>query len=191
MSTAQSCRYLLAAGVACVGIGMLMEGVILTGIFFLIAAVLLLPIVYQTLYIDSKEVQLLSPTVFLVVAIFSLAMYIVVPKPYTVPPQVLYSDTVAQTSASVLSTTTPTVTTTVTVTVTQIPAAVTDVPTHAVTTQTTATQPTAADVSTVYRTPSGKRYHYDADCGGENAYEVSLEDAEAAGLTPCKKCAGG
>lgn len=41
----------------------------------------------------------------------------------------------------------------------------------------------------VYRTPSGKRYHYDAECGGKNAYEVTLEVAKNAGLTPCSKCA--
>lgn len=42
---------------------------------------------------------------------------------------------------------------------------------------------------TVYRTPSGKRYHYDQDCGGENSYSVSLDAAQNSGLTPCKKCA--
>ena len=41
----------------------------------------------------------------------------------------------------------------------------------------------------VYRTPSGKRYHFDPDCGGKNSYEVSLDDAKAHGLTPCEKCA--
>ncbi len=42
---------------------------------------------------------------------------------------------------------------------------------------------------TVYRTPTGKRYHYISTCGGKNSYEVSLDDAKAAGLTPCQKCA--
>ena len=41
----------------------------------------------------------------------------------------------------------------------------------------------------VYRTPSGKRYHLDAECGGKNSYFVTKEDALAAGLTPCSKCA--
>ena len=41
----------------------------------------------------------------------------------------------------------------------------------------------------IYRTPSGKRYHADPECGGKNSYEVSLEDALKAGLTPCNKCA--
>lgn len=41
----------------------------------------------------------------------------------------------------------------------------------------------------IYRTPSGKRYHYDINCGGKNSYEVTLEQALSAGLTPCKKCA--
>lgn len=40
----------------------------------------------------------------------------------------------------------------------------------------------------VYRTPSGKRYHISPTCGGENSYEVTLDEATEAGLTPCKKC---
>ncbi|MBQ8525129.1 MAG: DNA/RNA non-specific endonuclease [Clostridia bacterium] len=43
--------------------------------------------------------------------------------------------------------------------------------------------------SGIYRTPTGKKYHLDPDCGGKNSYEVSLDDALSAGLTPCKKCA--
>jgi len=41
----------------------------------------------------------------------------------------------------------------------------------------------------VYRTPTGKRYHLDADCGGKNCYEVTLDEALSANLTPCQKCA--
>lgn len=42
---------------------------------------------------------------------------------------------------------------------------------------------------TVYRTPSGKRYHFDPDCGGKNSYQTTLDAAKSSGLTPCKKCA--
>ena len=41
----------------------------------------------------------------------------------------------------------------------------------------------------IYRTPNGKRYHFDADCGGKNSYPTTLSDALSAGLTPCRKCA--
>lgn len=41
---------------------------------------------------------------------------------------------------------------------------------------------------TVYRTPSGKRYHYSSTCGGKNSYSVSLDTAVSSGLTPCSKC---
>lgn len=41
----------------------------------------------------------------------------------------------------------------------------------------------------VYRTPLGKKYHLDAECGGKNSYSVTMEDALDAGLTPCSKCA--
>ena len=41
----------------------------------------------------------------------------------------------------------------------------------------------------VYRTKSGKRYHFDAECGGKNSFETTLDEAKAAGLTPCQKCA--
>jgi DNA-entry nuclease len=46
-----------------------------------------------------------------------------------------------------------------------------------------------SNTSAVYRTPSGKRYHLDADCGGKNSYQTTLREATAAGLTPCAKCA--
>lgn len=41
----------------------------------------------------------------------------------------------------------------------------------------------------VYRTPKGKRYHFDPNCGGKNSYQITIDDAVASGLTPCKKCA--
>ena len=41
---------------------------------------------------------------------------------------------------------------------------------------------------TVYRTPSGKKYHFDPDCGGKNSYETTMMDAVGAGLTSCTKC---
>lgn len=42
----------------------------------------------------------------------------------------------------------------------------------------------------VYRTPSGKRYHFNKNCGGKNSYEITMEEALNAGLTPCAKCVG-
>lgn len=42
---------------------------------------------------------------------------------------------------------------------------------------------------TVYKTPTGKRYHFDPDCGGKNSKATTLDVAESLGLTPCKKCA--
>ena len=44
-------------------------------------------------------------------------------------------------------------------------------------------------VRQVYITPTGKRYHFDRRCGGENSTLVSLDLAESLLLTPCKKCA--
>lgn len=41
----------------------------------------------------------------------------------------------------------------------------------------------------VYRTPTGKRYHFDTNCGGKTSYQTTLEDAKMDGSTPCKKCA--
>ncbi len=43
--------------------------------------------------------------------------------------------------------------------------------------------------ASIYRTPTGSRYHFDPDCGGKNSTPTTLEKAKAAGLTPCKKCA--
>ncbi len=57
----------------------------------------------------------------------------------------------------------------------------------------TATQPTKENTSdtvifVVYRTPKGKKYHFDAECGGKNSFGVSLDEARQAGLAPCAKC---
>ena len=43
-----------------------------------------------------------------------------------------------------------------------------------------------SNVREVYITPSGKRYHYDPQCGGKNSYKVGMNDVK--GRTPCQKC---
>ena len=43
-----------------------------------------------------------------------------------------------------------------------------------------------SNVREVYITPSGKRYHYDPQCGGKNSYKVGINDVK--GRTPCQKC---
>ena len=51
-------------------------------------------------------------------------------------------------------------------------------------------EPSNPDISnTVYKTPTGKRYHKDPDCAGKNAIQTTLDEAVAAGLTPCGTCA--
>lgn len=87
------------------------------------------------------------------------------------------------------STSTKTTTTTKTDTKTETPA-----PAETKTETTTtaqASQPATQNERKVYRTKTGKRYHYDSNCNGGDYYEVTLSDAQNAGLTPCKKCAGG
>lgn len=42
--------------------------------------------------------------------------------------------------------------------------------------------------STVYITPTGKKYHYSKACAGKNAKATSLSDARKS-YDPCKKCA--
>lgn len=46
-----------------------------------------------------------------------------------------------------------------------------------------------ADSKIVYVTPSGKRYHYSKSCAGNNAKETTMDEAIAAGKTPCGTCA--
>lgn len=43
--------------------------------------------------------------------------------------------------------------------------------------------------STVYRTPSGKKFHLSEKCGGANSYSTTLDEALTAKLDPCGKCA--
>lgn len=40
----------------------------------------------------------------------------------------------------------------------------------------------------IYRTKTGKKYHYNNHCGSGTYYEITLDEALAAGLTPCEKC---
>lgn len=41
----------------------------------------------------------------------------------------------------------------------------------------------------VYASPSGRVYHSDPHCSGiKNVQKIDIEDAHAAGLTPCKRC---
>lgn len=47
------------------------------------------------------------------------------------------------------------------------------------------------DTKTVYVTPTGKRYHYSSHCNSGTYLPSTLQEALDAGLTPCKKCAGG
>lgn len=56
-------------------------------------------------------------------------------------------------------------------------------------TKTTYEESSDAAQTYIYRTPSGKKYHLDSDCGGVNSYLVTMDEALKAGLTPCKKCA--
>ena len=56
-------------------------------------------------------------------------------------------------------------------------------------TTSTSSSKVVSNGKSVYRTPSGKRYHYDPDCGGKNSYKTTLSSAQSSGLTPCKKCA--
>lgn len=55
--------------------------------------------------------------------------------------------------------------------------------------QTTTQNSPKGDGRTVYKTPTGKRYHFDPDCGGKNSSATSLDNAISLGLTPCQKCA--
>ena len=43
--------------------------------------------------------------------------------------------------------------------------------------------------TTVYITPTGKKYHLRSTCAGKNAKATTLEAAIAAGLGPCGSCA--
>lgn len=40
----------------------------------------------------------------------------------------------------------------------------------------------------VYATPSGKRYHFSPECAGDTCFAITIEEALAHSLTPCRKC---
>ena len=92
--------------------------------------------------------------------------------------------TQAETKAETSTPSTPTETKTETPALAPQPSTKTD-------TTAQASQPATQNERKVYRTKTGKRYHYDSHCNGGDYYEVTLSDAQNAGLTPCQKCAGG
>ncbi len=118
-----------------------------------------------------------------------------------------HSSTVSSVTTASLetSTTLTTTTTTTTATITTTVAVTTTTATTTTTTVTALTTTTASattkgiSVTTtataeengtvVYVTPTGKRYHLIATCGGKNSTAATLEQALRRGLTPCKKCA--
>lgn len=52
-------------------------------------------------------------------------------------------------------------------------------------------EPAEQPAETVYVTPTGDRYHYRNNCTAGKYSPTTLGKAKAAGLTPCKRCAGG
>ncbi len=46
------------------------------------------------------------------------------------------------------------------------------------------------DDSTVYVTPSGKKYHIDKNCAGKNGSGIKKSEAVEKGYSPCSKCIG-
>lgn len=96
--------------------------------------------------------------------------------------------TTTTTTTTTKTPTTSTASTTTTTTTTVKPTTTT----ASITTTQRTTTTTQAVTFAVYRTPTGKRYHFDPDCAGDNRILTTVEDAENKfGLTACKKCAGG
>lgn len=104
-------------------------------------------------------------------------------------PSTRQEQTVKPSTSTKTSTTTKTDTTTPS-TSTETPASAPQ-PSTKTDTNAQASQPATQNERKVYRTKTGKRYHYDPHCNGGDYYEVTLSDAQNAGLTPCQKCVGG
>jgi hypothetical protein len=137
----------------------------------------------------KKGVKIAVTALFAVMVIGSAANQNNTP---TAPVSDDISSTVISTETSTSAPTTAEITTTEKNTVTTYPTTtrITTTPKATEAKKPTTTRaPAVIDNSrTVYVTPGGKRYHYDPDCGGKNAYSISLNSAIAQGYTPCQKC---
>ena len=89
------------------------------------------------------------------------------------------------------TTTTEATTTTTEATTTTTRKPTTTTQKQAVVTQKPTTQAPTEQSITVYVTKTGKRWHLSSSCNGGTYTPTTKEAAEARGLTPCKKCAGG
>ncbi len=143
----------------------------------------------------SKAAKITVTAVFVILAVIGL--FSNNNDSNTVKPAVSISAT-EQATESITQTTTNKPTTTTTTTETTTSSTTTETTTASTVkrnTASTAKKHTTTEYTTVqeysetvYRTPTGKRYHLNSTCGGKNSYKISLDSAIAAGLTPCQKC---
>ncbi|MDE5770585.1 MAG: hypothetical protein K2I06_02990 [Ruminococcus sp.] len=96
-------------------------------------------------------------------------------------------DSITNKNTDVTTTTTTATTTTTTTTTTTNTTTTEETTTPAITT-TVITNTVLPQEVHIYRTKSGKKYHYENPCGNGTYYEVTLEEALSAGLEPCEKC---
>lgn len=124
------------------------------------------------------------------VAVMSVSLIISISAKNFIQKNIDLSSLESTSSYSSVSTTTTLSTTTAAPTTTSTVVETTPITTAKQTT--TAAQKAAARQNvgtTVYITPTGKRYHLISTCGGKNSTSTSLDSAINSGYTPCKKCA--
>lgn len=103
---------------------------------------------------------------------------------------------ITQTTEKITTTTTEEITSSTTTTTTTTTIATTTssrtTTTKKTTVKTTTKKASASSSNTsgvkVYKTPTGKKYHYNSHCNGGTYIETTLEEAKSLGLEPCKKC---
>lgn len=100
MSTTSMFRWLSAAIAALVAVGLFLQEHLFAGIACLIAAALLPPTLYRWLSVDSAEVQIVSPLVFVFVAFVVFTVFDTMPLSYDAPYKTTYTPPAVTTTTS-------------------------------------------------------------------------------------------
>ena len=100
MSTSSMFRWLFAAIAVLLAAGLFLQGHCIAGVACLITAVLLPPTLYRWLSVDSAEVQIVSPLVFVFVAFVAFTVFDTMPLSYDAPYRTTYTPPAVTTTSS-------------------------------------------------------------------------------------------
>lgn len=171
----------------------LTSGAIISSFFFVIAAIICCPKLWDKI-ISKKKIKSMYRIISVIILFFLGASFYTPPENNVLDSSVTTARVMESSTSTTDSTTDEPASEVTTVEITTTEAPTTEAPTTSV--------PVVADVPTtqaaiqsdsgsvwIASTGNGKKYHSDPDCSNmTNPISISVDDAQAQGYAPCKKC---